>query len=56
MKIDKDTVIFITGAGSGLGLECATRYYKLGCKVILADITFNPDATKFIDQVVQFLK
>lgn len=51
MKLDQNTVIFITGAGSGLGLECAIRYYHLGCSVILADLNYTDEAQKFIQQV-----
>jgi NADP-dependent 3-hydroxy acid dehydrogenase YdfG len=38
MKINKNLVIFITGAGSGFGLDSSIRFIALGCKVIMADI------------------
>lgn len=52
MKLDSDTVIFITGAGSGFGLACAIKYYDLGCKVILADIAYTHESLKFIEKVI----
>ena len=38
MRLNKDTVIFITGGASGLGLATAERFYNAGCKVAIADI------------------
>lgn len=48
VKLDSDTVVFITGAGSGFGLETAISYYGLGCNVILADLIYTEEALKFI--------
>jgi NADP-dependent 3-hydroxy acid dehydrogenase YdfG len=41
MRIDSNTVIFITGSGSGFGLETAYKFYALGCKLVLADISLT---------------
>ena len=38
MKLTKDTVIFITGGASGLGLATAHLFFTLGCKVAIADL------------------
>ena len=38
MKLTKDTIIFITGGASGLGLATAQRFHQAGCKVAIADI------------------
>jgi NAD(P)-dependent dehydrogenase (short-subunit alcohol dehydrogenase family) len=50
MKFNIDTVIFITGAGSGFGLECVKKFYALGTKVVVADISLTQDAKDFLAQ------
>lgn len=40
MKI-KDKVILITGAGSGMGAECARYFSKLGAKIIILDLNIE---------------
>lgn len=37
-KLLQDKVIFITGAGQGIGLECARAYAAEGAQVVVADI------------------
>lgn len=34
-KLDKDKVVIITGASSGIGRACAKEFYSRGCKVVL---------------------
>jgi NAD(P)-dependent dehydrogenase (short-subunit alcohol dehydrogenase family) len=51
MRIDSSTVIFITGGGSGFGLATAVKFYALGCKIILADISLTEEARQFIAKV-----
>ena len=41
MRIDNNTVVFITGAGSGFGLETAKEFASLGAKLILTDISWT---------------
>jgi NAD(P)-dependent dehydrogenase (short-subunit alcohol dehydrogenase family) len=55
MKIDKETVIFITGAGSGFGLETVKLFYGYGCNVIIADISLTEDAKEFISKVLTYI-
>ena len=45
MKINSNTVVFITGGASGLGFEAAQHFISLGAKVAIADlnITKSPD-------------
>ena len=38
MKIDKNFVLFVTGACSGLGRASATYFLKKGCKVAVTDV------------------
>mmetsp|Transcript_34575 Transcript_34575/g.33790 ORF Transcript_34575/g.33790 Transcript_34575/m.33790 type:complete len:209 (+) Transcript_34575:1-627(+) len=38
MKLTSETVIFITGGASGLGLSAVQYFHALGCKVAVADI------------------
>lgn len=53
MKFTADTVIFITGAGSGFGLETVKKFYHLGCKVVVADISLTKEAQEFLRNVNQ---
>lgn len=51
MKFTADTVIFITGAGSGFGLETVKKFYLLGCKVVVADISLTQEAKEYLAKV-----
>lgn len=53
MKFTADTVIFITGAGSGFGLETVKKFYNLGCKVVVADISLTQEAKDYLLNVDQ---
>jgi NAD(P)-dependent dehydrogenase (short-subunit alcohol dehydrogenase family) len=55
MKIDINTVVFVTGGGSGFGLETVLKFYALGCRIVLADIALTPDAKTFIRDVLVVL-
>jgi len=44
MRLDQNTVVFITGGGSGFGLETAIKFYSLGSKVVIADIALTQEA------------
>ncbi len=48
----QDKVVFITGAGSGLGQHCAQLFAKLGATIIYADINTQglQQTTNFINQ------
>jgi len=44
MKIDNQTIFFITGAGSGFGYECSKHFAKYGSKIAMCDIGWTEEA------------
>jgi NADP-dependent 3-hydroxy acid dehydrogenase YdfG len=50
MSPDENTVCFITGAGSGFGLECTKHFLGFGCKVVMTDIKWTDEAETLINK------
>ena len=57
MKIDKDTVVFITGGAQGLGFATAQYLASFEAKIFIIDLDENKlwDATRRLGGCVQIM-